>query len=306
MQTPMNILTQHPIRKSKAQKRAFRDDLQAYAAKMGYNCTIEKGVLRANNVILGDPDSAKYLNTAHYDTPARMPFPNFITPCNLPMFLLYQLVMTIVMVFLPAIPAMIVSACTDDFALSYLTWYGLFMLQTFLMMFGPANKTNVNDNTSGVIAALTLAGKLPQEYRDKVCFVLFDLEEAGLIGSASYRNTHKKATDDQIVLNLDCIGDGEEIVIFPNKKFRSNKLKMDNIRSLTCEKEGRKIVVHEKGFAYCPSDHAHFPYGAGIMAFRRAKWIGLYCDKIHTNRDTVLEENNITMITDAILALVCK
>ena len=63
------------------------------------------------------------------------------------------------------------------------------------------------------------------------------------------------------------------------------------------------MYVIEKGFAIYPSDQKHFPYGVGIAAFRRKKGIGLYVDRIHTWRDTILEEENVDYLRDALLKL---
>ena len=59
---------------------------------------------------------------------------------------------------------------------AYISYFAMLLL----MMFGPANRHNSNDNTSGVITVLEIMSTLPENLRDKVCFVLFDLEEAGL------------------------------------------------------------------------------------------------------------------------------
>ena len=189
-------------------------------------------------------------------------------------------------------------------------WTGWFAYMSiwlflFLMLFGPANKNNANDNTSGVVSVLETAAKLPTEYRDKVCFVLFDLEEAGLIGSASYANGHKKQIKNQIVLNCDCVGDGDELMMFPNKKVKNDCKQMDSLLSICAADGVKSLSVREKGFTYYPSDQKNFPYGVGIAAFRRSKWAGLYCDKIHTKKDTVLDENNVSFLRDRMISLIC-
>ena len=90
--TPMDVLTVFPVRKSKRQKAAFRAAAGKYAASLGYPVQEERGSFGCRNLIIGDPEQAEYLITAHYDTCARLPFPNFLTPCSLWLFLLYQLV----------------------------------------------------------------------------------------------------------------------------------------------------------------------------------------------------------------------
>ena len=95
---PMDVLTAFPVRKSKQQKQEFRDAAQSYLKQFGYSPTVEKGSFGCRNMVIGDPETAQYLITAHYDTCARLPIPNLITPCNFWAFLGYQLVVMLLMV----------------------------------------------------------------------------------------------------------------------------------------------------------------------------------------------------------------
>jgi hypothetical protein len=92
-------------------------------------------------------------------------------------------------------------------------------------------------------------------------------------------------------------------MLFPSGKVKKDQEKMELLRSC-CGSQGKKrISIREKGFSFYPSDQANFPYGVGIAALRRSK-VGLYLGRIHTNRDTILEEANIHMIRDAILSMI--
>lgn len=304
IQAPMDVLCSFPVRKSKKQKQAFRDAVQSYAASLGYDSRVEKGSFGARNILIGDHAEAEYLVTAHYDTCARLPIPNLITPCNFWAFLGYQLLVVCVMLVIPLIPAAAVGFIAGDFMTGYDVWYGLFWVMLLLMLFGPANRHNANDNTSGVVTVLEIARSLPKELRGKVCFVLFDLEEAGLIGSASYQSKHKKETENQIVLNLDCVGDGDELMMFPTGKLKKDLRKLDALRSM-CGRWGKKsLALRDKGFCVYPSDQANLPYGVGIAAFRRSNWAGLYCSRIHTDKDTILEKENVNILRECIVDLI--
>ncbi len=306
IQNPMDVLKQFPIRKSKKQKQAFQEDVRTYCESLGYSVTIEKGSMGARNVVIGDPDRAKYLVTAHYDTPATMFLPNFITPCNFLVYLAYQLLVVGVFFLIAFVIAFVITILTESMELAFIGAYVGYFGLLFLMLLGPANKNNYNDNTSGVVTVLEIAKTLPENHRDKVCFILFDLEEAGLLGSAAYRKAHKEATEKQIMLNLDCIGDGTDIMMFPNKKLKQNATEMDRLGKI-CGKFGEKSLnLHRKGFCVCPSDHKNFPLGVGIMAFNRKKIIGLYCDRIHTNRDTILDQTNVNILRAALITLICQ
>ena len=67
LKKPMDILTQFPVRKSKQQKSSFRNAVVNFGEDLGYTVTEEPGKLGDCNLILGDPKTAKYLITAHYD-----------------------------------------------------------------------------------------------------------------------------------------------------------------------------------------------------------------------------------------------
>ena len=301
---PMDVLEAFPIRKSKKQKQAFRDAVQSYLRTIGYESTIEKGSLGARNIVVGNPETAKYLVTAHYDTPAVLPFPNLITPCNFWPFLGYQILITLLIFAMALFPGLLLALAGVSADIAVRTWSISLYALLVLMLFGPANKHNANDNTSGVVSVLEIAKSMPENYRDQVCFVLFDLEEAGLIGSASYQKAHKKHTANQLVLNMDCVGDGNEIMMFPTKKLLQNAEKMDQLRKITGSWGEKSIAIREKGFAYYPSDQKNFPHGVGIAAFNRSSWAGLYCSRIHTKKDTVLEETNVNILRAAIVSLI--
>ena len=302
--TPVDIDRLYPVRKSKKQKMAFLKDTVRYVTGLGYNCNVEKGSMGAQNIVIGDPKSAKYLITAHYDTPASIGLPNLITPCNLLTFILYQILLVGGFLIVSFGAAIAVDRYFESPKVALLTWYVIYFGLLFLMMFGPANRHNSNDNTSGVVTLLETARTLPVNQRQKVCFVLFDLEEAGLIGSSSYRKAHKKETDHQIVLNLDCVGDGDEIVFFPTRKMRKNASAMTWLSRVYGKLGAKSIAQRRKGFAYYPSDQGNFPTGVGICALKRSKRVGLYLDRIHTWRDTNLDETNVNILRAALTTLI--
>ena len=303
MERPMDILTQYPVRKNRKQKKAFREEVCAYAQGLGYSVCVEKGSMGSRNVVIGNPETAEHLITAHYDTCANMIFPNLITPCNLWLFLLYQIVLTLI-IFVPAICVGMIAGLVSDLPQIGELGFSLALLVILiLLLYGPANSHNANDNTSGVVTLLEIVKSFPQSQRNQVCFVLFDLEEAGLIGSASYYSKHKKECQNQLVWNLDCVGEGDEIVFFPAKKVRKNPDKMDILKKCEVQLPKKSITVRERGFSVYPSDQAHFPYGVGIAALKRSKF-GLYLDKIHTNKDKTLDESNVNILRAAIISAI--
>ncbi len=303
LHTPMDVLHQFPVRKSKRQKQAFREAVCSYAEDLGYPVIVEAGPFGSRNVVMGNPETAKFLVTAHYDTPARLPIPNFITPCNGALFILYQVVLWMAIILMSGLTGGLAGLFLGEWAVS-LTAEIVLLGIIGLMLFGPANPSNSNDNTSGVVTVLEIMKTLPENQRSKVCFVLFDLEEAGLFGSSSYRKAHRQATDRQLVLNLDCVGEGNHIRLFPTKKLKKDRRKLTSLYK-ACGYFGKKnILVQEKGFFVYPSDQGNFPYGVGICALKKSRF-GLYLGKIHTPRDTCLDETNVNILRAALTSYIC-
>ncbi len=302
MMNPMELGTKHPIRKTKAQKEAFRADIRLFARENGYPYREEACPL-GRNLILGDPEKAEYLITAHYDTPARMLFPNLITPCSALGFYGYRIAQVGLLVAAGIAVGLACSFLLGNVDLGSAIGGAAYVALLMLTRYGPANPHNRNDNTSGVVTVLEIARTLPALHRDKAAFILFDREEQGLIGSASYRKAHRAETDNQPVLNLDCVGDGDTLMMFPSKKLKKDADRMAALRPL-CGKIGYKVLLlRERGFAAYPSDQKNFPLGLGIAAFRRGKF-GPFASRIHTPRDTILEEANVNLLRSALTTYV--
>ena len=299
---PMDVLTEHPVRKSKRQKTDFLLAAQSFAASCRYSAKVEHGPLGCRNLVVGDSDRAEILITAHYDTPARMLLPNFITPKCLPLYILYQLFMVAIMVGIGVLSGNIVFYLTNLPGLSKIIGWVVGMGLYMLLIFGPANGHNANDNTSGVVTVLSILSTMPDHQRHKVAFVLFDLEEAGLIGSSAYRKTHPKSAR-QLVVNLDCVGEGDEVYLVPNRSIREEALV--GKLSRFCDTWGKKTLhLHEKGLFFYPSDQMVFPRAIAVAAFRHHKLFGPYLGKIHTHRDTKLDVTNVNILRAAIISLI--
>ena len=302
---PMDVLKKHPIRKSREQKEAFRADVQSYAQELGYAVKLENGSFKSKNIVIGDPKTAKYLVTAHYDTPASIGLPNILTPCNLLTYLAWQFLIVGILLAMTFALGFVTYQLTHIESLVMLVCYVFYFGFLVLLLVGPANKSNANDNTSGVVTVLEIARTLDKRCREQVCFVLFDLEEAGLIGSASYRKAHKAETDQQIILNLDCVGDGDHIIFFPTKKAKKNEKLMKAIHHVGGWFGKKNLFLKNKGFYTYPSDQRHFPQGVGIAAFHKKKGIGYYVDKIHTRKDVNLDVTNVNLLRAALTTMIC-
>lgn len=308
--TPLSqkILTDYQVRKTKKQKQNFRDWLCGELKNLGYESRIESGNF-SRNILVGDPEKAKVLFTAHYDTPPILPFPNFITPRNLLWYLLYQ-ILIVLPIFVLAAGAEVVVMLLWEFVigadcpmwLAIGTMYAVLLFFLWWIYAGPANKHTVNDNTSGTLTLVEIAQALPTELRDKVCFVFFDNEEKGLLGSSAFAGKHKDVKKNALVVNFDCVSDGDYIQFFPTKAVKKEADVLSALESayLSTTEKATEVV---RSFGFYPSDQAQFRRGVGVCALKKKSIIGYYMDRIHTGKDTVLMEENIHLLRDGSVRL---
>lgn len=302
-----DILQNFQIRKNAQQKTAFIEHLMdIYGDRMHVE---ESGkLLKSRNIVIGNPDTASVVFGAHYDTCARLPFPNFITPKNLVIFLLYQIFVALVMV----VPALLLSTFTasltvsldmPDFPAILLTELALILPMAaaiLLMTAGPANPHTANDNTSGVVTVLTLADRLAD--RNDLCFVLFDNEEAGLFGSSDFARKHKTVRDHTLVVNFDCVSDGDWILLLSSKPARRkvNYEQFCEFIRKTCASTEKLPLITSSSTTIYPSDQMNFKKYIAVAALKKTKtpFIGFYMDRIHTPKDTVFDDRNIELLAD--------
>ncbi len=294
------VFDHYQVRKTKAQKLAFIEYIKGLSYRMGYSCQVEeKKSSGTRNIVIGNPDTADIVYTAHYDTCARVPFPNFITPKNFLIYLLYQLVITAVFMMLPCFLIIFLSLLAAQFVSEFFFDFGGLLAYLYiiafmlLLMVGPANKHTANDNTSGVITLIGIMASLPVEKRDRVAFVFFDLEEVGLVGSANFFKKHKKAMKNKLLINFDCVSDGNNILFAIKKKAR----KFAPFLERAYESDSKfNVEIASRGVFY-PSDQRHFNFGIGVAALKKSKFMNLlYMDRIHTKNDTVFQEENIKFL----------
>lgn len=299
------INDQFPIRKTEDQKAAFRTWAMQQAAALGYTARVDSlgRKKQHNNVVIGDPHSAQVIFTAHYDTPARGLFPNLMLPRNIPMFILYQFLVIGVLILIAIAAGIGVGLLTQQPDLAMIVGEAVYFALLFLMLIGPANKHNANDNTSGVAAVFALMEKLPAEQRSKAAFILWDNEEKGMLGSKAYAKEHPKLAHLALVVNLDCVGLGENIIMVVNKLARKLPA-VDTLEKAMQNTSGRAFQMFRSVSWLLNSDHKSFKCGVMVCACRKAKVLGYYTPYIHTGKDTVIDGENIPYLAEGLSAFV--
>lgn len=305
----MNILEflnqNYSIRRTEKEKDAFRAEILRSLAEKGVDAQVEVTADGKNkNVIIGDVSLAKVVCTAHYDTPAASLFPNIMIPRNSLLFYLYQFAPIILMLaaalgggYLIAgafYPVDHIESFMRVFVLAYLViYYALF----FLMYRVFKNPHNCNDNTSGVATILALIDSLSDEQRRKFAFILFDNEEKGKKGSKAYNKDHEEMMKNRLLVNFDCVGNGEHIIFVAMKDAEKHERYAALRESFSSCADFSTYFFPIKG-SQSNSDYKNFPCGIGCMACRKTKRGVFYTPYIHTRKDTVSCYENCQFIAD--------
>jgi len=275
------------------EKDAFLAHCAAEFAKLGYTeITVreEKGGLTSKNLLVG-PADAQVLVTAHYDTPGRSGFFLAANPIGGGVL---SMILIAVLLFGLGFARGFFNNGYADFAMNLLP----FALTVPLLI---RNRHNRNDNTSGVLGVLRVAQLAANdpELRGKCAFVLFDHEEIGLVGSRAFAKWRKKHYPEKaggLVINLDCIGNGDVLSVM-TKKEHAHWHKMAEFM----QNEGYN-AVKGRGSLLATSDHAHFENGVSLLFQKRSLLGPLYIPKIHTGRDRLCDLEQV----ERLCASVCK
>lgn len=296
----------YPMRRTAEQKEAFRVYIRSAFPDAKIETTTDG---KNQNVIIGDPLTAKVVCTAHYDTPAASLFPNLMIPRNPALFLLYQFVPVILMLAV-ALGAGYLAARQfaqpgepDFLRLFLLVYLAVYYVMFFLMYRVFKNPNNHNDNTSGVAAVLSIAERLNEQERAETAFILFDNEEKGKKGSKAYCKDHKDAMKDRLLVNFDCVGNGEHIVFIAMKEAEK-RAEYQTLQECFRDSGGFHTYFYPIKGSESNSDYKNFSCGIGCMACRRSRGGVLYTPYIHTPKDTVASNENIAFIADGMSKLI--
>ena len=297
------ITGRFPVRKSAAQKKAFRQWLMARIAEMGYPVRVEendKG--RQQNIVVGDPEHAQVTFTAHYDTPATILLPDLQIPRNYPVYLLWQLLIIggmLVISFAVGAGLGLLSGSGDVMILAF---FGAFLALMWLQIGGFANKHNVNDNTSGVAALLETMQRIAPENREKAAFIFFDNMEKGRKGSRAYCRDHLEMQHTRFVVNADSVGVGDVfLVAAPSLAVQLPQYAV--LQQVMADLPEREVRFCSSVTTRMNSDFRAFKCGVGVMACEQKSGVGLYLGGLHTSRDDTADQGNIQRLAEAFAAL---
>ncbi len=284
------IIEKHEIRRTKEEKQAFIE----YVKKEFNDRVVVETNNKNHNIIIGHIEDAKVIFTAHYDTPATSLLPNLMLPKNKILGLVYQFgypfSIAMVALLITYIPKIYFGLSNFIWIISYLVvYFGMFYLCTKTFK----NKKNSNDNTSGVSTVLALAASNLKNS----AFLLFDNEEKGLLGSKAYSKQHKELLKDKLLINLDCVGNGNNLIVISKKQARTLKI-YESLQETMISDENYNVLYLPLEKSLSNSDHKNFVNGVCIVACKKSKHHLLYTPRIHTNRDIIANEENIIFLVN--------
>ena len=296
------IDSRFPVRNSRKQKESFCDYVLEETGKFSYFSSVEmQGCMKPSeqrrNIVIGSPENARVVFTAHYDTPRRALFPNMLFPLNPVLKFLCTLLPVLLMLAVSVGAALGLRSLTGlegvpgrllSVAVYAVIYFGLFIL----LLRGPANPHNRNDNTSGTAAVLSLTEKLSGV--PGIAFILFDDEEKGKKGSKAYAQYRPEVKSGRLVVNMDCVGNGDTFIAGVTEAAMNDPL----FPALSAALESIGAKVSEK--ARMNSDQKSFDKGVGICACTYKKGLGYCTGRIHTVKDTVASPENIEKLTGAL------
>ena len=289
------INSRFPVRRKDEQKRQFRDYINQKAKKYGYLSKTDNAD-KNNNIIIGDIEKAEVIFTAHYDTPATAIMPNLMMPLNKGLNYIIKFGYYIILAAIAIVAALLIANnFFDGNSFFFLLYYALFyVLLMYLTVLCFTNKNNYNDNTSGVSCIMSLVSEINS---DKVAFILFDNEEKGLLGSKAHNKKYLDIMKDKLVINLDCIGNGNHFIFVSKEKAMNNKYYSLLKETFIISEKYNVIFVSDKEGSL-NSDNKSFETSIGLSACSKSKKNVYYTGRIHTNKDNFIDLDNINYVTN--------
>lgn len=294
------IMREYPVRRKAREKENMRAYLVGCLRELGYDARLQD-CGRAVNVVAGDPEKAKLIFAAHYDTGLKEPLAPLICPTRPVTFALYQALTPVL-----ALAACFVVSVGVTFALNApnltLPFFVALLIGALAgLRYGPSETRNLNDNTSGVSALLETAEKLTPRYRGDAAFVFLDCGSTSMQGAKGFRKKYPSAKEKPIIC-LDCVGSGDELLILPGKYARWNGELLDAINESFENTERKTCYNKVDGLVYHPSDNRAFRNGVAVCAVGRT--FGMKRAICPTGKDDRIDDENISLLRDGLVRLV--
>lgn len=295
------IIESYMVRFTSAQKQEFIAYVLPQLNRIGYDTKIQtsqKGKITSKNIIAGDIENAHIIFTAHYDTPRKNIFLNRIYPTSF--------VRTLIIKLIPIFMALFIFAFV--FKTFGFVWSLIALLISLgLILIGSSNvpnKNNANCNTSGVITLFEIADRISPVYKDKAAFVFLDNAEKGFLGAKAFSKEFAEICERKLIINLDCVGDGNDIAFSYNEETIKKAEEIASFYQNNYPNKRVGLIMLDTNIFQ--SDYKVFRKWINVTAFKRSTSGILYLDNTKSDDDKVLDEKNISVISDIMFELVSR
>ncbi|MBQ9460256.1 MAG: M28 family peptidase [Oscillospiraceae bacterium] len=299
------INREYGTRRKPKEKEAFRLYLMGALREMGYSPALQsrESPLRVGgqttNVVAGDPEKAKLILIAHYDTGVRPIFPPLYMPTRPLTALLYQ-ALTPVCAMLGALVLSFALTFPLNAPAATLPLFLIFLFGSLLYLrFGPSEANNIADNASGVAALLETAAALTPGCRGDVAFAFLDGGFGGMSGAKGFRQKYPCAKE-KTVVNVCCVARGDELMVLPGKYARWQGDVLDAILDSFDGEENKTVFLKTDGVTYFPSDNRAFRCAISIFACESLYGFGRI---IRPKKAKSIDETNLKILKEGLCKL---
>lgn len=294
------------VRRKEKQKTEFRAWLVYTLKEMGYSPKLESGEYSLSlggtmtSVVAGDPEKAKIVLAAHYDTGVREILPPMISPTRPVSFILYQALFPILVLAGSFALSLALTFPFDLPALTLPLFLVLLAAALFYPKYGPDERATLNDNTSGIVTLLEVARTLTPRYRGEVCFLFLDGGTQAAKGAKGLRRAHP-CLKEKPVMVVDCVAEGDELLLLPGRAGRWNGALLDAINDNFSNSEKKTCFLKTDGLITFPSDNRAFAHSVSICACRKIPGFGR-C--ILPRRAKEIDEENLAILREGLSKLI--
>ena len=120
------------------------------------------------------------------------------------------------------------------------------------------------------------------------------------MGSKQYAKAHPGITEGKVLLNLDCVGDGDDFLVVAPKN--ADEALVQLLKAAFGDGDGKRAVHCSARNTNYNSDQKSFPNGVAVAACRKGRF-GYHIPRIHTRRDVICEESNLRYLRRCALRL---
>ena len=267
------IHTRFPVRRTAAQKEAFRAWLETVCA--GNGCPLrreENGRLKHMQLVAGDPEHAALMLTCHYDTPARSLLPDISFGQNLAAFALWTLAQVLLYMIPAALGFLAAAALTGSGRLALGLFLVIYLAELTFSLWGPARAHSLPQDAA-LAAMLTVMERLPQPVRERTAFLFTDGGESGWQGAKAWCKANPMPAYTRLTVEIGPLGLGSRLLM-PESALARKCTGYQTLRRALEENGAMETVSLSSKRCFLRGGDRAFKCGIGLYSCKRLAALG--------------------------------